>query len=50
MIDQITEGYARLKSGIESCRKIRLLKLGQEDIARLDESERVELNAGCCNV
>src|SRR6202171_4865955 len=45
MIDQINEDTARLKNGIESCRNAQIKKLWQEDIARLEKREKVELKA-----
>jgi transposase len=45
MIDQIGEDISRFKNRIESCRDARIKKLWQEDIARLNKREKVELKA-----
>jgi len=45
MIDQIGEDIARLKNRIESCRNARIKELWEEDIARLEKREKVELKA-----
>jgi transposase len=45
MIDQIGEDVARLKNRIESCRNARIKELWEEDIARLEKREKVELKA-----
>jgi transposase len=45
MIDQINEDTARIKNRIESCRDARIKKLWKEDIARLEQREKVELKA-----
>ena len=45
MIDQIGEDIARLKNRIESCRNEAINKLWKEDIARLEQRERVALKA-----
>jgi transposase len=45
MIDQVKEDIARLKNRIESCRNSRFRKLWQEDIARLEQREKAELQA-----
>lgn len=45
MIDQIGEDISRLKNRIESCRDARIKKLWQEDIARLNKREKLELKA-----
>jgi transposase len=45
MIDQINEDAARLKNRIESCRDARIKALWKEDIARLEQREKVELKA-----
>jgi len=42
MIDQIGEDIARLKNRIESCRNATIIKLWQEDIARLEQREKAE--------
>jgi transposase len=45
MIDQIGEDIARLKNRIESCRNAQIKQLWNEDIARLEKREKVELKA-----
>ena len=45
MIDQIGEDIARLKNRIESCRNEAINRLWKEDIARLEQRERVALKA-----
>ena len=45
MIDQISEDISRIKNRIESCRDARIKTLWQEDIARLNKREKVELKA-----
>jgi len=45
MIDQIGEDIARLKNRIESCRNGGINKLWLEDIARLEQREKVALKA-----
>ncbi len=45
MIDQIGEDVARLKNRIESCRNARIKEFWKQDIARLENREKVELKA-----
>src|ERR1700676_3237253 len=45
MIDQIGEDIARLKNRLETCRNPRLRQIWQEDIARLEKREKIELQA-----
>jgi transposase len=45
MIDQISEDISRIKNRIESCRDARIKTLWQEDVARLNKREKVELKA-----
>jgi transposase len=45
MIDQIGEDIARLKNRIESCRNAGINQLWHEDIARLEQREKVALKA-----
>lgn len=45
MIDQIGEDIARLKNRIETCRNARFRQIWQEDIARLESREKIELKA-----
>lgn len=45
MIDQIGEDTARLKNRIETSRNARFKQIWQEDIARLEKREKIELKA-----
>lgn len=45
MIDQIGEDIARLKNRIESCRNAEISKLWHEDIARLEQRQKISLKA-----
>jgi transposase len=45
MIDQIGEDIARLKNRIETCRNLRFRQNWKEDIARLQNRQKVELKA-----
>ena len=45
MIDQIGEDIARLKNRVETCRNPRFQQVWKQDIARLEERERIELKA-----
>src|SRR5215216_328554 len=45
MIDQLGEDIARLKNRIETCRNPRIQQVWKEDIAWLEERERIEFKA-----
>jgi len=45
MIDQIGEDLARLENRIETCRNSRIQQVWKEDIARLEQRERIEFKA-----
>ncbi len=45
MMDQIKEDIARFKNRLETCRNPRLRQIWQEDIARLEKREKIELKA-----
>jgi transposase len=45
MIDQIGEDLARIKNRIETCRNPRIQQIWNEEIARLEQRERIEFKA-----
>jgi transposase len=45
MIDQIGEDIARLKNRLETCRNTRFRQTWKEDIARLEQREKIEFKA-----
>lgn len=45
MIDQIGEDIARIKNRLETCRNPRFRQAWKEDIARLEQREKIELKA-----